>query len=91
MDGNPRRKVRQSDLKQLAGLEDRLRAKVIGQDEAVHLVAAAIKRSRVQISARRRPASFLFVGPTGVGKQSSSRCFRPSFSIRRNAHTPRYV
>ena len=41
---------------------------MIGQDEAVHLVAAAIKRSRVQISARRRPASFLFVGPTGVGK-----------------------
>ena len=66
--GIPAAKVRQSDLKQLAGLEDRLRAKVIGQDEAVHLVAAAIKRSRVQISARRRPASFLFVGPTGVGK-----------------------
>lgn len=66
--GIPAAKVRQSDLKQLAGLEGRLGAKVIGQDEAVHLVAAAIKRSRVQISARRRPASFLFVGPTGVGK-----------------------
>ena len=45
-----------------------LKKKIIGQDEAVDLVAAAIRRSRVQISKRRRPASFIFVGPTGVGK-----------------------
>jgi ATP-dependent Clp protease ATP-binding subunit ClpA len=45
-----------------------LKNKIIGQDEAVELVAAAVRRSRVQISGRRRPASFIFVGPTGVGK-----------------------
>ena len=45
-----------------------MKQKVIGQDEAVHLVAQAIKRSRADLSGRRRPASFIFVGPTGVGK-----------------------
>ena len=52
----------------LSRLEDALRARVIGQEEAVQAVAAAIRRSRVQISPRRRPASFIFVGSTGVGK-----------------------
>lgn len=66
--GIPASKVRESDLKKVANLEGALKARVIGQDEAVELVAAAVKRSRVQISARRRPASFIFVGPTGVGK-----------------------
>lgn len=66
--GIPASKVRENELTKLAGLEDRLREKIIGQDEAVSLVAAAIRRSRVQISPRRRPASFIFVGPTGVGK-----------------------
>ena len=66
--GIPASKVRESDLRRLSGLEDRLKEKIIGQDEAVGLVAAAVRRSRVQISVRRRPASFLFVGPTGVGK-----------------------
>ncbi|MCR4564214.1 MAG: ATP-dependent Clp protease ATP-binding subunit [Clostridiales bacterium] len=66
--GIPMSKVLDGDLKSLIGLEDRLKAKVIGQDRAVELVAAAIKRSRVQISAQRKPASFIFVGPTGVGK-----------------------
>ena len=66
--GIPAKKVRETDLVRLAHLEDNLRQKVIGQDEAVSLVAAAVRRSRVQISARRRPASFIFVGPTGVGK-----------------------
>jgi ATP-dependent Clp protease ATP-binding subunit ClpA len=66
--GIPMSKVLDGDLKSLIGLEDRLKAKVIGQDKAVELVAAAIKRSRVQISAQRKPASFIFVGPTGVGK-----------------------
>ena len=58
----------ESELGRLAGLEDTLRARVIGQEEAVTAVAAAIRRSRVQISPRRRPASFIFVGSTGVGK-----------------------
>lgn len=66
--GIPAAKVRQSDIKRLKGLEDRLKEKIIGQDEAVSLVAKAVRRSRVQISARRRPASFIFAGPTGVGK-----------------------
>lgn len=66
--GIPASRVQESELKKLAGLEDILLKKVIGQDEAVTAVAAAIRRSRVQISPRRRPASFIFVGPTGVGK-----------------------
>lgn len=66
--GIPASKVIESDLRRLAGLEKTLKSKVIGQDEAVGLVSAAIRRSRVQISPRRRPASFIFVGPTGVGK-----------------------
>lgn len=66
--GIPANKVIESDLRRLAHLEGTLKKKVIGQDEAVELVSAAIRRSRVQISPRRRPASFIFVGPTGVGK-----------------------
>ncbi|MBO4893631.1 MAG: ATP-dependent Clp protease ATP-binding subunit [Clostridia bacterium] len=66
--GIPASKVIESDLKRLAELENNLKAKLIGQDEAVRLVAAAIRRGRVQISPRRRPSSFIFVGPTGVGK-----------------------
>lgn len=66
--GIPAAKVVEGDLKRLAGLEDRLKKHIIGQDEAVDLVAAAIKRSRVQLSVQKRPASFIFVGPTGVGK-----------------------
>ena len=66
--GIPSSKVIESDLKKLAGLEETLKKKVIGQDEAINAIARAIKRSRVQISPRRRPASFIFVGPTGVGK-----------------------
>ncbi len=66
--GIPASKVQENELNKLADLEDHLRSKVIGQDEAVQALAAAVKRSRVQISPRRRPASFIFVGPTGVGK-----------------------
>ncbi len=66
--GIPASKVQESELSRLAQLEEHLRAKVIGQEEAVQAVAAAIRRSRVQISPRRRPASFIFVGSTGVGK-----------------------
>ena len=66
--GIPASRIQENELKKLAGLEDTLNRKVIGQQEAVAAVAAAIRRSRVQISPRRRPASFIFVGPTGVGK-----------------------
>ena len=66
--GVPSSKIIESDLKKLAGLEESLRKKVIGQDEAIKVIAAAIKRNRVQISPRRIPASFIFVGPTCVGK-----------------------
>ena len=66
--GIPASKIKETDLQKVAGLAETLKKKVIGQDEAVDLVAAAIRRTRVQISPRRRPASFIFVGPTGVGK-----------------------
>ena len=66
--GIPASKVRENELAKLARLEDEMKKRIIGQDEAVSLVASAIRRSRVQISPRRRPASFIFVGPTGVGK-----------------------
>ena len=66
--GIPASKVVESDLRRLSDLEENLKAGIIGQDEAVSLVSAAVRRGRVQISPRRRPASFIFVGPTGVGK-----------------------
>ena len=66
--GIPASKVEEGDLKKLGKLESVLKQHVIGQDKACELVAAAVRRSRVQISARRRPASFICVGPTGVGK-----------------------
>ena len=66
--GIPASRVQENELKKLSDLEEKLKERIIGQDEAVAAVAAAIRRSRVQISPRRRPASFIFVGPTGVGK-----------------------
>ena len=66
--GIPASKVVEGDLKKLSDLEKHLNEKVVGQEEAVKLVAAAIRRSRIQVSLQRRPASFIFVGPTGVGK-----------------------
>ena len=66
--GIPAVKIRETEFVRLAGLEDELKKKVIGQDEAVRLVAQAVKRSRADLAGRRRPASFIFVGPTGVGK-----------------------
>ena len=66
--GIPANKIQETEFKRMAALEDSLKAKIIGQDEACELVSKAIKRSRVQLSDRRRPASFIFVGPTGVGK-----------------------
>ncbi|MEF9983391.1 MAG: ATP-dependent Clp protease ATP-binding subunit [Oscillospiraceae bacterium] len=66
--GIPASKIKEKELKKVAGLAESLKTKIIGQDDAVELVAKAVLRSRVQISARKRPASFIFVGPTGVGK-----------------------
>ncbi|MBO7217577.1 MAG: ATP-dependent Clp protease ATP-binding subunit, partial [Clostridia bacterium] len=66
--GIPAAKIEESDFKKLALLEDKIRERIVGQDEATKQVVAAVKRSRVQTSAHRKPASFIFVGPTGVGK-----------------------
>ncbi len=66
--GIPASRIRENELSKLKDLESELKKKIIGQDEAVEALASAIKRSRCQISPRRRPASFIFVGPTGVGK-----------------------
>ncbi len=66
--GIPTSKIIENDMRKLSGLEGKLKQRIIGQDEAIEVLAAAIRRSRVQISAVRKPASFIFVGPTGVGK-----------------------
>lgn len=66
--GIPANKIEETEFAKISNLEERLGERVIGQEEAVHLLSNAIKRTRVQLSARRRPASFIFVGPTGVGK-----------------------
>ena len=66
--GIPATKIQESDLKKLSNLENELNKKIIGQSEATKLVAAAVKRARVKTNAVNRPASFIFVGPTGVGK-----------------------
>ncbi|WP_373209738.1 ATP-dependent Clp protease ATP-binding subunit [Allofournierella massiliensis] len=66
--GIPAVKVQESEFAKLVNLETELKKHIIGQDEAVSAVARAMKRARADLSGRRRPASFLFVGPTGVGK-----------------------
>ena len=66
--GIPATKVQESDFEKLAQLENALNEKIIGQEEATRLVASAVKRSRVRTNNLHRPASFIFVGPTGVGK-----------------------
>ena len=66
--GIPANKIAETEMVRMRNLGDRLRSKVIGQDEAVDALAKSIKRTRVQLSERIRPASFIFVGPTGVGK-----------------------
>ena len=64
----PASRVREHDFERLLKLEERLRGHIVGQDEAVSAVASAIRRRRAGISEKRKPVSFLFVGPTGVGK-----------------------
>ncbi|MBD5144204.1 MAG: ATP-dependent Clp protease ATP-binding subunit [Ruminococcus sp.] len=66
--GIPANKIAETEMARMKGLAERLKSKVIGQDDAVNALAKSIKRSRVQLSERIRPASFIFVGPTGVGK-----------------------
>ena len=64
----PASKIKAQEYQQLKNLPDRLKAHIVGQDEAVEAVARAIRRNRVGISPKKRPVSFIFVGPTGVGK-----------------------
>ena len=64
----PASKIKAQEYQQIKGLSDRLKAHIVGQDEAVDAVSRAIRRSRVGISPKKRPVSFIFVGPTGVGK-----------------------
>ena len=64
----PASKIKAQEYKQLKGMENRLKAHIVGQDHAVEAVCRAIRRNRVGISPKRRPVSFIFAGPTGVGK-----------------------
>ena len=82
--GIPAHKIAETEFTKLAHLEDRLKAHIIGQDEAVESLAKAIKRTRVQLSPRRRPASFIFLGPTGVGKTE----FMEKHSVARMIGSP---
>lgn len=66
--GIPANKIVETEYAKIKNLKEALSKKVIGQPDAIELVCAAVKRSRVQLTSRRRPASFIFVGPTGVGK-----------------------
>ena len=70
----PASKIKAQEYQQISGLADRLRAHIVGQDEAVDAVARAIRRHRVGISPKKRPVSFIFVGPTGVGKTELVKC-----------------
>ena len=64
----PASKIREQEFQRLSQLEERIKAHLVGQDEAVSAVAAAVRRNRVGISPKHKPVSFIFVGPTGVGK-----------------------
>ncbi len=66
--GIPASKVEQGDINKLAALDNELKTHIIGQDDAIQKVANAVRRGRIQISPKKRPQSFIFVGPTGVGK-----------------------
>ena len=97
--GVPAVKIKETEYGRLQGLEDALKAHIIGQDEAVHAVAGAIKRARADLSSRHRPASFIFVGPTGVGKtelvkQLASQLFDtvdPLISIDMSEYMEKYA
>ena len=70
----PASKIKAQEYEQLRGLQDRLKDHIVGQDQAVDAVARAIRRNRVGISPKKRPVSFIFVGPTGVGKTELVKC-----------------
>ncbi len=70
----PASKIKAQEYQQIKGLADRLKEHIVGQDEAVEAVSRAIRRKRVGISTKRRPVSFIFVGPTGVGKTELVKC-----------------
>ncbi len=64
----PASRIREDEFRRLSELDKRLKEHIVGQDEAIEAVAAAIRRNRVGISPKHKPVSFIFVGPTGVGK-----------------------
>ncbi len=66
--GVPASKINAEEYEKLKGLESRLKARIIGQDEAIDSIVCAIKRNRVGVSYKKKPVSFIFAGPTGVGK-----------------------
>ena len=70
----PASKIKAQEYEQIKGLADRLKDHIVGQDHAVDAVAKAIRRNRVGISPKKRPVSFIFVGPTGVGKTELVKC-----------------
>ena len=70
----PASKIKAQEFEQLRSLEQRLQKRIIGQDEAIRSIAAAIRRKRVGISPKKRPVSFIFVGSTGVGKTELVKC-----------------
>ncbi len=70
----PASKIKAQEYEQIKGLTDRLKTHIVGQDHAVEAVARAIRRNRVGISLKKRPVSFIFVGPTGVGKTELVKC-----------------
>ncbi len=70
----PASKIKAQEYQQIHGLADRLKTHIVGQDQAVEAVAKAIRRNRVGISPKKRPVSFIFVGPTGVGKTELVKC-----------------
>ena len=70
----PASKIKAQEYQQLRGMSDRLKGHIVGQDHAVEAVSRAIRRNRVGISPKRRPVSFIFVGPTGVGKTELVKC-----------------
>ncbi|MBQ2893282.1 MAG: ATP-dependent Clp protease ATP-binding subunit [Oscillospiraceae bacterium] len=70
----PASKIKAQEFQQISGLYHRLKEHIVGQDEAVDAVSRAIRRHRVGISPKKRPVSFIFVGPTGVGKTELVKC-----------------
>ncbi|MBQ8146465.1 MAG: ATP-dependent Clp protease ATP-binding subunit [Clostridia bacterium] len=66
--GIPASNISEEEFERLAGLEPKLKSRIIGQDEAVKALSSAIRRNRAGVSVKKRPASFIFAGPTGVGK-----------------------